>query len=219
MRRRATVAYAAVGTAAGLIVALGANVAHAYPEFETYVEKVSGRYINCAMCHTHPDGPEGLKPGQIGSLTQEQMQQLNRARGAFEPGQRIDSPILNAFGDHIINELGKTKFLQLRMEPEELAAILPKDSDLDRDGIPDVDEYMDGTDPLDAQHGAPARLFFVNLQRKWFHLAMLIAATISGLFGLNALLNGFAVRFQSRPEGVTDESMSELEKQSSRVEQ
>lgn len=219
MRRRATVAYAAVGTAAGLIMALGANVAHAYPEFETYVEKVSGRYINCAMCHTHPDGPEGLKPGQIGSLNQEQMQQLNRARGAFEPGQRINSPILNEFGDHIINELGKQKFLQLRMEPEELATILPEDSDLDRDGIPDVDEYMDGTHPLDAQHGAPARLFLMNLQRRWFHLAMLIAATLFGLIGLNAFLNGFNVRFRNRRAAGNNESMNVRDGESSRAEQ
>jgi len=182
------------------IAGFGVNVAQAYPEFETYVENVSGRYVNCAMCHTHPDGPEGLKPGQTGSLNQEQLKQLNRARAAFEPGQNIDSPILNEFGDHIINEIGKQKFLQLRMEPEELANILSQDSDLDNDGIPDVDEYMDGTHPLDAQHGDPARLFLINLQQKWFHLAMLIVATILGLFGLNALLTGFAVRFQRRSD-------------------
>ena len=40
----------------------------AYPEFEAYVEKVSGMPVNCSLCHTHPDGPEGLNRDEIGSL-------------------------------------------------------------------------------------------------------------------------------------------------------
>jgi len=163
----------------------------AYPEFEIYVEEVAERYVNCAMCHTHADGPEGLKPGQIGSLSNEAMQRLFEGRQAFEPGSEVDNPILNEFGDYIIHELGRRRFLELRLEPEELSNVLPQEHDLDGDGIPDVDEYMGGTDPLDRHHGGPAELFMINLKRKWFHILMLGLATVFGLFGLNNLLEGF----------------------------
>ena len=106
----------------GLAVALVLSApAWAYPEFEAWVEKSSGRYVDCAMCHSHPDGPEGVKPGQIRSLGPEELDRLNDARSAFEPGMGVDSPILNPFGDEIINRLGKTKFLEIRTSsPEQL---------------------------------------------------------------------------------------------------
>ena len=43
-----------------------------------------------------------MKHGQIGSLTAAEMAELNRARTAFEPGQKVQSPILNAFGNRVM---------------------------------------------------------------------------------------------------------------------
>lgn len=168
-----------------------AGPALAYPEFEAYVEKVSGMPVNCSLCHTHPDGPEGLKPGQIGSLKPADLERLNRARAAFEPGQEVDSPILNEFGNFLIEQLGKTRFLQMRLEPETLADAIPADSDLDGDGVTDRAEYLAGTHPLDPHHGPPWQLFWINLKRKFFHVVMIAVATALGLYGLNNLLRGF----------------------------
>ena len=164
----------------------------AHPEFQLYSEKKSGRNVNCAMCHSHPDGPEGLKPGQIGRLSHEQMEQLMHARAAFEPGQDEINPLLNEFGNHIINTLGKARFLELRQDPGSLADALGYESDLDGDGIPDALEYEQGTHPLDPHHGNPWLLFKHNIQRNWFHILMISLATGFSLYGLNHLLHWFA---------------------------
>lgn len=186
-----------LATAAAL--ALAPPAALAYPEFEVWVEEHSGRYVNCALCHTHPDGPEGVKPGQIRSLDAEALERLNRARSAFDPGQDVDSPILNEFGDHIMEELGKRRFLEIRTtDPGELADALRStqhgDSDLDGDGIPDAVEYLEGTHPLDSRHGAPVRLLATNLARHWFDILMIALATLFGLYGLNHLLEWASLR-------------------------
>lgn len=181
--------------ALGLAVALvmwTASSASAYPEFQRYSQKVSGRYVNCAMCHVNPDGPIGMKPGQIGSLTPKQLKQLNKARAAFEPGQNVTSPILNAFGNSILRKLGKKKILELRLHPEQLAGAYGYESDLDGDGIPDAREFLDGTDPVDAQSGSPWLLFKHNVWKNLFPaLSLLAAATLLGLYGLNNLLRWF----------------------------
>jgi len=169
------------------------SAAWPYPEFQTFIETQSGRNVNCAMCHAHGDGPEGLKPGQIGSLTPPQMEALGKARAAFEPGEEVDSPILNEFGNHIMQVLGKQQFLQIRQDPAKLVEALGTESDLDGDGIPDVREYLDGTLPTDPNHGDPWALFFINLKRNWFHVVMVGLATIAGLWGLQNLLHGFEV--------------------------
>ena len=169
-----------------------------YPEFQQYVQKTSGRTVNCAMCHSHPDGPEGLKPGQIGSLTKEELDLLGRARAAFEPGQNVDNPLLNAFGNSIIKKLGKTKFLQIRLHPEELPAALGTESDLDSDGVPDGAEFVAGTDALDEGSGPPAKLFVHNLRENAFNLIMMILATALGIYGLNAVLHGFDQAMRAR---------------------
>lgn len=185
---------------ASMIVAclLAPGAAFAYPEFQVFIEANSGRNVNCAMCHAHPDGPEGLKPGQIGSLKPPQLEALNKARAAFEPGQEVDSPILNPFGNHIVQKLGKQQFLQIRQNPVKLAEALGPEGDLDRDGISDAAEYLAGTLPTDPNHGDPWTLFLINLQRRWFHIVMVGLATASGLWGLNNLLNGFEVLSASK---------------------
>lgn len=174
-----------------LVAVLAGPSAWGYPEFQRYVRTTSGKSTNCAMCHVHPDGPEGLKPGQIGSLTQDEMSALGQARAAFEPGGTVQSPILNAFGNEIIHRIGKTRFLQIRLDPAKLPEAIGRESDLDDDGICDADEFAAGTHPLDEGSGDPWTLFRVNLRRNAFHLIMMVAATASGIYGLNALLRWF----------------------------
>lgn len=176
------------------------SAAWSYPEFQTYIEARSGRNVNCAMCHSHADGPEGLKPGQIGSLNPQQMEALGKARAAFAPGEQVDSPILNAFGDHIIQVVGKQEFLQIRQDPAKLAEALGQDSDLDGDGLNDVREYVDGTLPTDPNHGDPWALLAINLKRRWFHILMVGLATALGLWGLNNLLHGFEALSDAKTE-------------------
>ncbi len=196
-------------TLSALVLTFGvAPVAWGYPEFQQYVQKHSGRITNCAMCHAHPDGPEGLKPGQIGSLSPAEMDQLNQARAAFEPGSRIKNPILNDFGNEIISKLGKTRFLQIRLTPETLPDALGYESDLDHDGISDADEYAAGTHPLDEASGEPIRLFLHNLKRYAFHLVMMAIATGLGLYGLSALLHGFDSLAQRQTRASSEERRS-----------
>lgn len=165
----------------------------AHSEFQLFSQTNSGRGVDCAMCHAHPNGPEGLKPGQIGSLDAGELARLGHARAAFEPGAPVDSPILNAFGNRIVTELGKKKVLELRAQPGLLGSLLSADSDLDHDGIPDATEFLEGTDPLNSQHGSPGALFFYNLKEQWFPIVMLALATVLGLFGLNHLLTWFSI--------------------------
>jgi hypothetical protein len=186
---------------AGLLcVALPAR-AGAYPEFQAFAQKNSGRQVNCGMCHANPDGPNGLKPGQIGALTAAELDRLARARQAFQPGVAVDSPILNAFGDHIIQTIGRTAFIGYRRHPAGLAPALGNASDLDQDGIADAQEFLQGTDPLDSQSGAPWALFVRNLVRFRGHIVMLLLATLAGLYGLNNLLRWFAAIGEPVEEG------------------
>jgi len=199
MTLRTVILSAALGVAV-----VGPPAAFAYPEFEAWVEQNSGRYVNCALCHTNPDGPEGTKPGQIRSLDAAELDRLNRARAAFEPGHEVDSPILNDFGDHIIQTLGKRRFLEIRTtDPGELADALGDESDLDGDGIPDATEYREGTHPLDPRHGAPLRLLGHNLAKHWLDILMIALATLFGLYGLNHLLE-WAERRAEEDEEVAD---------------
>lgn len=179
------------------------QTAHAYPEFQRFAQDHSGRPINCAMCHANSDGPEGAGRGQIGSLTPAELNKLNAARGAFAPGVPVQSPILNEFGNAIITQIGKTKFLELRAHPDQLADVYGFASDLDGDGIPDAQEYLDGTHPLNKVHGSPWKLFVHNLGAYKLHVTMLILATVAGLWGLSHLLYGLASGTQStRPDEV-----------------
>ena len=162
-------------------------------EFQVFSQANSGRGVDCAMCHAHPNGPEGLKPGQIGSLNAQELKLLGLARTAFEPGSSVENPILNDFGNRIVFELGKRTFLELRAQPELLGSLLSADSDLDHDGIPDATEFLQGTHPLSSQHGAPGALFLHNLGEQWFPIVMLAVATALGLYGLRHLLIWFSI--------------------------
>jgi hypothetical protein len=172
-----------------LLILFYLTPAFAHPEFQRYLKSVSGRTVNCAMCHMHSDGPIGLKPGQIGSLNQDELNDLGLARQANKSGSNVKNPILNQFGNSILNQLGKDKILELKQRPELLPESLSKTSDLDGDGIPDVEEIKDGTNPLNSLDGLPWKLFKINFVKSWFDILMLILATGFGLYGIqNALI-------------------------------
>ena len=187
--QHATVIPPMIAAAAALFIA--AAPAHAYPEFQQHIVKTTGRAVNCAFCHTHADGPEGAAPGQIGHLTLAQHVELGRARAAFEPNTKPNNPILNAFGNHIINSIGKKKFLELKLAPAQLAGALPKDSDLDADGIPDATELAMGTHPLLKSDGDPWLLFKANFRSNLVEIILAFAASVIGLWGISHLLHGF----------------------------
>lgn len=176
----------------GLTYLILSTSAQAYPEFHQAIVKRTGRIINCAMCHAHSDGPEGTAPGQIGSLSAAEFIRLGQARGAMEPGLAIHNPILNEFGNHIIKSVGMKRFLEVRMAPEQLAELLPADSDLDHDGITDVQEYRDGTHPLLSSDGRPWLLFKYNLMKNSGLILFALVASMMGLYGLYHLLVGFS---------------------------
>lgn len=167
---------------------------YAYPEFYEYSRKVSGRNTNCALCHTHGDGPEGFEEGQIKSLNKEEMEKLMRARSAFQPGVRVKSPILNAFGNHIIYKIGKKRFLELKSRPEDLPKELGFKSDLDKDGIPDAQEYLDGTLAISQEDGDPRKLFVANLKKNIKHIVLAILCVSLLFFGFVELLKGIHLK-------------------------
>lgn len=190
-RNNAAPGYIAAGTLLAVLLGTPA-LAQAYPEFQRRIQSQSGRVVSCGMCHTHPDGPDGVKHGQIGSLSQNEQQALSRSRGMLEPGPLVDNPILNPFGDYLVGHLGRKKLMIYKPHPATLITAIDQHHDLDGDGIADARELRDGTDPTDPRHGDPGLLFLQNIRRYWFHLVMLAAATLLGLFGLNRLFRWFA---------------------------
>ena len=184
---------------ASLPLFMSASPASAYPEYQQFVEKHSGKSVNCALCHTNSNGPTGKEEGQVGALNEKDMQALNSARAAVDPGMlKEDSPILNRFGNSIIRTLGKRKFVQLRTEPEKLAEALDKKSDLDEDGIPDAQEFLDGTDPTNKYHGDPLKLFMINIDRNKTHLALAALAVFLLDWGFAHLIRGFYRKLKSK---------------------
>ena len=109
----------------------------AFPEYQAFVREHSGQPVNCAMCHAHPDGPSGSEPGQLGRFTPEELIRVNQARAA-QPGQQVNSPLLNAFGNRIVTAAGAAAITQWRKEPARLTKALGTKSDLDGDGIADA---------------------------------------------------------------------------------
>jgi hypothetical protein len=180
------------------VVALGLTLAiaiptQAYPEFQAYAEKHSGRTTNCAMCHVNANGPSGEQEGQIGSLTPQELERLNQARSALEPGQEVDSPILNSFGNYIMKSVGKKKVLEARTRPELLVEALGNTHDLDGDGISDAQEFQDGTDALNKFHGDPARLFVNNLSKYVFDVILAVIAVAVLVFGLANIVTALQI--------------------------
>lgn len=170
------------------LLLLLANVGYAFPEYEAFIKQHSGRPMNCGMCHVNPDGPLGTGEAQLGRLTPQEMERVNQARAATEPGQQVNSPILNAFGNSIVEKVGTRAFVAMGADPGKLPSVYGMQSDLDGDGIPDAQEFLDGTNPLDKNHGAPWRLFTINLRRQMSQ--NLLALVILGLafFGLTSLV-------------------------------
>lgn len=199
--------YQSVRMLALLLASLAPAAAWAYPEYHAFVVKKSGRPINCALCHAHADGPDGAAPGQFGHLKAEALERLGRARAAFEPGVKVDSPILNAFGNHMVTTLGKKQLLEFKLAPEQIAAKLPPDSDLDHDGIPDVQEFLAGTHPLNRNDGHPWLLFKHNFWHNLPQIALTLAATVAGLWGLSHVLRGFAIATEIKKEDDEEEMM------------
>lgn len=174
--------------------------AQCYPQFQMFVEKHSGRTVNCALCHVNDSGPTGNEYGQIGDLNAEELIRLNQARAAMEPGVNVDSPILNEFGNHIIKTLGRKKFLQMISDPSQLAIALGNKSDIDGDGISDSREYMDGTNPMNKFHGDPWLLFINNLSRYKLHVILALVAVTILSYGLTNLLKGFSLLLDSKKQ-------------------
>jgi|JI8StandDraft_1071087.scaffolds.fasta_scaffold25823_3 hypothetical protein len=173
----------------------------AYPEYQQFIEQHSHKTVNCAMCHVNDNGPVGNEHGQIGALDKDQLVRLNKARAALLPGQVVDSPILNQFGNEIIKALGKKEFLACKTDPSKLAQLLGDTSDLDEDGIPDSKEYLDGTDPLNKFHGDPVKLFMINLNRNKIHVILAIVAVLSINFGLIHLIKAIMLTQASSRKG------------------
>jgi hypothetical protein len=127
----------------------------------------------------------------------------------MEPGQEVDSPILNEFGNRIIRSMGRKEFLQLISTPERLAPALGNKSDLDGDGIPDAVEYLDGTDPLNKSHGDPLWLFLVNVNRYKEHIVLLVVACALLNWGLSSLMLWFSSQSNADNEEHKDGSLNQ----------
>ncbi len=175
--------------------------AFSYPEYQAFTEKHSGRTADCSMCHVNAAGPVGNGTGQVSTLNDEQMRRLVKARAALEPGEEIDSPILNKFGNQIITAIGRKKLMELKSNPEELAKLLGDKSDLDDDGISDAQEYLDGTHPLNKLHGDPSKLFWINLNRYKVHVILAVIAVFALEYGIAHWLKGMAVLKAARGKG------------------
>lgn len=171
-----------------LLLSFNSAPAFAYPAFQRFSEKHSGRTVNCAMCHVNAQGPSGSGYGQLLSLTADELAKVDAARDAAKPGVEVDSPIMNRFGNHIIKTLGMETVSDAIGAPELLAKSLGDKSDLDGDGISDAQEFLDGTDPLDKFNGEPKRLFLINLSRYKFELLFVAVAIGLIIFGLTGFI-------------------------------
>lgn len=192
------------------VVLITPAISNAYPEFQTFSEKHSARTTNCAICHTNPAGPSGKEEGQIAGLTAADMEKLNRARGAMEPGTDVESPILNSFGNKILQTLGRKKFIELKENPAALASALGTKSDLDGDGIADGEEFLDGTDPLNQSHGDPWKLFWINADRAKVQIGMAIVSIVLLDYGFMQIIHGLAAvqkarRLRTQSQGNADD--------------
>jgi hypothetical protein len=151
----------------------------AFPAYAEWISKKSGTQVDCAYCHISLYGPTGSGRGQTGSLSAEQSKLLHTA----------DSPILNEFGKHIIATYGYDKVLSEMATPEKLAQEMSK-YDLDGDGVNDGVEMQNATladDPLSAP---PSLIWWINLQRHAFFVAIIAISAICSAAGLYGLVRG-----------------------------
>ncbi len=174
------------------ILLLFVSVVHAYPEFQKFSQSHSGRTVNCGMCHSSPEGPDGLSFGQIGSLDSLQMERLKEARRAQRPGMDVDNPLLNPFGNKLVKTMGVRLLVEAKKDPAMIHFYLNDASDMDGDGISDAQEYLDGTNPNNRHHGDPLVLFSTNIRHHLFEIVMIVVATAAGMFGFSNLLLAFA---------------------------
>ncbi len=179
---------------------------YSFPQLEEFVAKHSGKPVNCAMCHANDAGPTGNDLGQLGHMTVAQMAKVNIARLAMQPGQNVDSPILNRFGNHIVETVGMQKLITLIAQPQDLATALGNKSDLDGDGIPDSEEYLDGTDPLNRFNGDPLKLFKINLSRNLIVICIISGALGLLVFGLAQVIQGFKIIEDLEAKEVKDKT-------------
>jgi hypothetical protein len=183
----------------------------AYPEFQAFAEKKSGRAVDCAMCHVNEHGPVGDEDGQIGRLSPEELQSLNEARGAMEPGTNVTNPILNEFGNALVKSIGMKKVLEAKSAPEKLPQFLGNSQDTDHDGIPDGTEFLNGTDPANPFHGDPWKLLVNNLAKYKGQVALACAAVFLLDFGfvnlikaLGELSSAAAIKRSARSKAESD---------------
>lgn len=145
---------------------LSINNVFAFNEFQTFIEQKSKKQLNCAYCHSHPNGPEGNEEGQLGVLNEDKKKLTAYNQFLQSNKDFTDSPILNEFGNYLVKQLGYETIVNAQNEPDILTNKL-QNSDLDMDGISDSQELLDGTLPNDSLDGDPFKLFISNLKKKW----------------------------------------------------
>ena len=148
---------------------IGNSPVFAFNEFQSFIELKSKKQLNCAYCHSHVNGPEGNELGQLGSLSEEQKQLTAYNQFLSANKELVDSPILNEFGNYLVEKLGYETIVKAQDDPDKIVQGL-KDSDLDHDGISDSEELLNGTLPNDPLDGNPFKLFVSNIKKKWIEI-------------------------------------------------
>lgn len=159
----------------------------AFIEFQRYIEEKSNKQLNCAYCHAHINGPEGDDIGQSGSLSEEQKKLTAFNQYLSDSKKLVDSPILNKFGNYLVKQIGYDALVEAQGDPDLIVKRL-KNSDLDKDGIPDSREFLDGTLPQDPLDGNPLLLFINNMKKNLLEIgfqALMIFLLIIAILKLN----------------------------------
>ena len=155
----------------------GVNNAFAFNEFQMFIEQKSKKQLNCAYSHNHTNGPEGNEAGQLGSLSEEQKQLTAYNQFLSSNKKLVNSPILNEFGNYLVQKLGYEEIINAQEEPDKLVEKL-KNSDLDYDGITDAQELLNGTLPNDPLDGSPFKLFLNNIRKKLVEICFQVIAIV-----------------------------------------
>ena len=164
------------------------NSAYAFSEFQSFIESKSKKQLNCAYCHSNVNGPEGKEKGQLDSLSEEEKQFTAYNQFLKANKELVNSPILNEFGNYLVKKLGYETIVQAQEDPNIIVEKL-KDFDLDKDGISDSEEFLDGTLSNDSLDGNPFKLFINNTKKKCFEICfqiIIIVLLIISLFKLKS---------------------------------